>query len=597
MCGMTAGSPCMHYLVKWAGYPTAHSSWTPNCMCSKNLVQLYIQQKSRLPQQTSSAAMTAIAEASPLSRLNLSEPASSPTFNATYNTKIKELAKELHLLEIATLPECGNFAHAMMCAGVSDLCCLQSLRMDALQEKLLSCCSFSNIQIRRIHRYLQLQSDVKVVAASISLSEVAAVPSIAQSVGAVSTLQPSKKMKMDHVFAADSVEHLKSLVANLNPDCFIRVRGRDRKGDKDTVRLGCKHVHGLSPCSLQIYFDIKPLEATLPPFNIRRYSGGSCSVVVCDCCSCRLTGLLHYDGCHRFCTQCLSINVISEVLGDRLPIYVASREIPCGYCKSPLRIDIASPLLTPNATHALQNALCTIASLESEKITELRLRKSPSLDASSMDPMVSILEEITSLILPCCPNCHRIIPDFDGCCALQCGLIAGTYNKEVGCGAHVCAWCQNKFVDAFTCHQHVLECLRNPTTELYPPTPHPQVWQSVTRKVGRDRVWKLVCNRFAILVVIAAVVPVACVIRYTCFMFVLGIIRYTCFMCPISTSCYYCCCCICCMCNPVYLFHVCVGHNPVYLFLTVKHLFLIVRLDHIKRVQCFNLVESLFDVA
>jgi hypothetical protein len=40
-------SPCTHYLVKWAGFPTTLSTWTPAPMCSKALVDSYLQQQSR----------------------------------------------------------------------------------------------------------------------------------------------------------------------------------------------------------------------------------------------------------------------------------------------------------------------------------------------------------------------------------------------------------------------------------------------------------------------------------------------------------------------------------------------------------------------
>ena len=60
-------------------------------------------------------------------------------------------------------------------------------------------------------------------------------------------------------FAAQDVhtpETLKTLLANLNEECEVRIRGRDRKRDGDTVRLGCKHVKGMLPCALQLYYDI-----------------------------------------------------------------------------------------------------------------------------------------------------------------------------------------------------------------------------------------------------------------------------------------------------------------------------------------------------
>ena len=48
MCRVEVGTMCTHYLVKWAGYPTSHSTWTPVSLCSRQLVDLYLQQKGRL---------------------------------------------------------------------------------------------------------------------------------------------------------------------------------------------------------------------------------------------------------------------------------------------------------------------------------------------------------------------------------------------------------------------------------------------------------------------------------------------------------------------------------------------------------------------
>lgn len=41
--GLRLGQPCLHYLVKWAGYSTSQSSWIPVPLCSKSLVLLWKQ--------------------------------------------------------------------------------------------------------------------------------------------------------------------------------------------------------------------------------------------------------------------------------------------------------------------------------------------------------------------------------------------------------------------------------------------------------------------------------------------------------------------------------------------------------------------------
>ncbi len=396
MCSVEVDTMCTHYLVKWAGYPTSNSTWTPVSLCSRNLVDLYLQQK----------------------RL-IVIPSREPRYEA---------AAELD----DDVPGENPPSPPVMVAPPSGL-------------------------------HLPV----------ISVSSTA--PDVAQ-------------------FAAQDVhtpETLKTLVANLNKDCVVRTRGRDRKRDGDTVRLGCKHVKGMLPCALQLYYDIKNGVVS----NIRRYIRGSCASSVCDVCTCPLKHeKVIYDGCHRFCQNCISHVVTCGVRGEGAPRFVASREVPCGVCKLPLDIAMAAPLLLPDATRAYQEALCTIASLESEKITEIRLRGACAAVIPQQDPTVAILEQITSLILPCCPVCQRNIPGFDGCCALQCGNLNGVLDKALGCGAHICAWCQHDFVDSHACHQHVRDCFLNAGDDMYPPNPHPETWYSVHRQVGRNRVWLKVRN-------------------------------------------------------------------------------------------------------
>jgi hypothetical protein len=376
-------SPCTHYLVKWAGYPTSLSTWTPVSLCSKALIDLYLQEQSRTScRPLSDASSGPLSDANP-SAISLPLVIVEPTIPTA-------------AVPLSGAPQTSN--------------------------------------------------------------------QVAESVSAM--------------LGVSTVEELKARVAQNNLGCNVRIRGRDRRiaqnGEyHDTVRVACKHVQGAIPCSLTITCDV--VEGLVS--NIRRYVPGSCMSNICDCCSCLLADELNiYDGCHRFCKNCVSVTVISEVQGEDLPLFIQSRQIRCGYCKKPLIMDMVSRLMNQDAMVAYQNALCTIASLESEKITETRLRATCTKLSPSMSPKDShsiILHEVESLILPFCPICKRAIPDFDGCCALQCGHLGGAFNKELGCGAHICAWCQNDFVDAFTCHQHVAKCIHNPTGAFdSPPNDH-----------------------------------------------------------------------------------------------------------------------------
>jgi hypothetical protein len=209
--------------------------------------------------------------------------------------------------------------------------------------------------------------------------------------------------------------------------------------------------------------------------------------------------------------------VVHEVRGEKLSTFVATNVLKCNYCNETLRMPAVIPLLTPDALSAYQNALCTVASIESEKITELRLKhqySSSSTTSVPLDPHAAIIAHIQDIILPFCKVCNRKLLAFDGCSALQCGVVGGgIVNKDVGCGAHICALCQNIFVDGHACHQHVLECMYNQSGmvswfrgryvilliifagDMYPPLPHPQSWYSIHRQVGLNRVWVYVTSQ------------------------------------------------------------------------------------------------------
>ncbi len=423
MCNVQVGTMCTHYLVKWAGYPTNHSTWTPVALCSRNLVNLYLQQAGLLRQP------------GPLFLI----PSREPRYEAVVDDEVPG---------VNTVPLPVIFAAPSgLPLPITTVAAPSGLPLPIISVA-------STALAKRMPR----GQDVGPDAAELAAQEV------------------------------HTPQSLKTLLANLNKECEVRIRGRDRKRDCDSVRLGCKHVTGALPCSLQVYYDIKDGVVS----NIRRYSRGTCLSSVCDVCTCLLKDeKFVYNGCHRFCQNCISHVFTCGVQGTSAPRFVATREVPCGVCKLPLDVAIAAPLLLPDATRAYQEALCTIASLESEKITEIRLRATCAA-LPQLDPTIAILDEIATLILPFCPVCKRNLPDFDGCCALQCGNVNGVFDRSVGCGAHICAWCQDSFIDGHACHQHVSECLLNPGDDLYPPKPHPQTWHSVHRQVGRNRVWSKV---------------------------------------------------------------------------------------------------------
>lgn len=308
-----------------------------------------------------------------------------------------------------------------------------------------------------------------------------------------------------------TVQDLKKKLAELNPKCSVRIRARDQIKGRETVRLGCKHVQGPHPCKLQVYCDIIEQGGSADRggsfTDLRRYSRGTCAENNCVCCSCPLnirttdTAMIYECICtHRLCITCVSVMVISATVGENASTFVSTKQILCSFCNDPLDMQKVVPLLTLEAHRAYQSALCTVAAIESETITEQRVKR--QLDEEGFknpgipDPIRDHFLAIENMILPMCPRCKKVIPDFDGCCALQCGTLSasGRLNPQSGCGAHVCAWCQQECVDGQCCHQHVLQCWLNPTGELYPPNPHPTSWRAIAAKVGLHRVWLYVTS-------------------------------------------------------------------------------------------------------
>ena len=109
------------------------------------------------------------------------------------------------------------------------------------------------------------------------------------------------------------------------------------------------------------------------------------------------------------------MTVMSMVVGEDLPRFLKGDPISCGYCKQPLDLGMVLPVLDSKAAAAYQSALCTIAALEAEIITEKRLLAT-HVAASYTDIHAPILDQIEKLILPRCPDCKVVLPDFDGCC-------------------------------------------------------------------------------------------------------------------------------------------------------------------------------------
>lgn len=120
--GLRLGEPSLHYLVKWAGYPTSQSSWIPVPLCSKSLVLLWKQRVSRnakaaadqsLPESTTASAVAtaaAIAVRAAAAAAIADEPA-----------LVQKLADELHEMKMSPRHRCICLA-SCICFNLTQLC-------------------------------------------------------------------------------------------------------------------------------------------------------------------------------------------------------------------------------------------------------------------------------------------------------------------------------------------------------------------------------------------------------------------------------------------------------------------------------------------
>ena len=118
-----------------------------------------------------------------------------------------------------------------------------------------------------------------------------------------------------------------------------------------------------------------------------------------------------------------------------------------------------------------------------------------SMTANAAPPQLSVhdaaMEGIRYRAQPRCEACKSLLTDFEACSALTCGTVRVNV-RESGCGARICAWCL-KVLDASELHhEHVVRCRRNPDGSIYPPQPHPEVWNASMALLTRERIFRFV---------------------------------------------------------------------------------------------------------
>ncbi len=209
------------------------------------------------------------------------------------------------------------------------------------------------------------------------------------------------------------------------------------------------------------------------------------------------------NGMHRFCGTCFCKLVGDAIRGPSKGVFSASGCIvPCTWCtpKSSFDVQKYAALLSKDCFQEWLEAVAAMkVDAESAKWEEKMRKKEEEvfdqlLKAGAASEEMQVQRHYDhiadTLIQPCCPACGIYIPDFDACCALQCGRRDGVkWAAGYGCGAHMCAWCLCVQATEQLVHDHVKLCDFNPVRgSMYPPSGHPLDWHRVMHEFARKRV-------------------------------------------------------------------------------------------------------------
>ena len=294
-----------------------------------------------------------------------------------------------------------------------------------------------------------------------------------------------------------SVEAVKAAVGKINETCVVRLRSTCGR----FLRLGCK-VKG---CSLNVSGK-RNAEDQSVVLTGSTYESGTCGRVVCSSCIevvCNLVTCFRCSQGHRLCDDCFSQMVSCQVHGLCRAAFVAKGSvIVCRLCETGgfrAPIDMHQNI---NRVHVVVWQQYLSAVTETAVIAEQK-RVHPLLDVAALQvnkqpsPAEQIVIDVESLTLPCCSQCQAVLPDFDGCLALVCGRTSHT--DGLGCGAHLCGYCQQPFKDEWDVHRHLKDdCVMNPRPgDMFPRAD----CKAILTSGARERVWYLyycslhfVCN-------------------------------------------------------------------------------------------------------
>ena len=199
---------------------------------------------------------------------------------------------------------------------------------------------------------------------------------------------------------------------------------------------------------------------------------------------------------HVYCQNCFDHTVKCQVTGDARAAFIGNGcKMCCPYCPDDQSLPSFVMQACANMLHArtydwYQQCLSEKAVMDTEKVWEKKLQealaaqKQQTVSPEDIEVQRHADFIIQNLVAATCPKCKGYVPDFEACAAIKCE-----------CGAYLCAWCLISVEgDGFRtarvrCHDHVRDvCLFNPHRNVYPPAPHPQIWQGVMNEWGRKRV-------------------------------------------------------------------------------------------------------------
>ena len=222
-----------------------------------------------------------------------------------------------------------------------------------------------------------------------------------------------------------------------------------------------------------------------------------------DCSVCRAPGVVWCNRRHPYCRECFDHTVNCQVTGEGRPLFVTSGcKMCCPFCpldQSPpsFVMHLCAPMLKESTFNSFQDCIVQQAVMAAEQTAEIRCaekikayQQQHSLGQQQqlpddIDVQQHVEHILDNVIRAKCPNkaCGAYVGAFEACSAIQCT-----------CNIYFCAWCLIEIeayegVTARTrCHAHVRECPFNPHRNVYPPSPHPQIWEGVLAEWSRKRV-------------------------------------------------------------------------------------------------------------